>query len=120
MTQSPAEVASQDAPVAMLSADLALIYRCIPHRFPFLFVDKVHSIVPHKSAIGVKNVTFNEPYFNGHFPGNPVMPGVLQLEAMAQAARLLRVGAHSVASWEQQSNGCSLAGAVMLLLELLP
>ena len=89
MTQSPAEVASQDAPVAMLSADLALIYRCIPHRFPFLFVDKVHSIVPHKSAIGVKNVTFNEPHFQGHFPGVPIMPGVTIIEAMAQTSAVL-------------------------------
>jgi 3-hydroxyacyl-[acyl-carrier-protein] dehydratase len=89
MTQSPADVATQDARVAMLSADLALIYRCIPHRYPFLFVDKVHSIVPHKSAIGVKNVTFNEPHFQGHFPGVPIMPGVTIIEAMAQTSAVL-------------------------------
>ncbi|MBI1217777.1 MAG: 3-hydroxyacyl-ACP dehydratase FabZ [Rhodobacteraceae bacterium] len=89
MTPSPAEVVTLDAPAAMLSADLALIYRCIPHRYPFLFVDKVHSIVPHKSAIGVKNVTFNEPHFQGHFPGVPIMPGVTIIEAMAQTAGIL-------------------------------
>lgn len=89
MTQSAAKNATKDAPVAMLSADLALIYRCIPHRYPFLFVDKVHSIVPHKSAIGIKNVTFNEPHFQGHFPGVPIMPGVTIIEAMAQTSAVL-------------------------------
>lgn len=89
MTQSPADVATEDTPATMLSADLALIHRCIPHRYPFLFVDKVHSIVPNKSAIGIKNVTFNEPHFQGHFPGVPIMPGVTIIEAMAQTSGIL-------------------------------
>ena len=75
-----------DAP---LSADLALIQRIIPHRYPFLLVDKVRDIHLNKSCIGIKNVTFNEPFFQGHFPGDPIMPGVLQLEAMAQTGGVM-------------------------------
>lgn len=56
----------------------------IPHRYPFLLVDKVIELEEGKSAVGIKNVTANEPYFQGHFPGNPIMPGVLIVEAMAQ------------------------------------
>lgn len=58
----------------------------LPHRYPFLLVDKVTAIKPDASCIGIKNVTFNEPFFQGHFPGRPVMPGVLILEGMAQTA----------------------------------
>jgi 3-hydroxyacyl-[acyl-carrier-protein] dehydratase len=63
----------------------------LPHRYPFLLLDRVLSmeIEPEKRIIGVKNVTANEPFFTGHFPGNPVMPGVLMIEAMAQAAGML-------------------------------
>ena len=63
----------------------------LPHRYPFLLIDRVLSmeIEPEKKLIGVKNVTVNEPFFTGHFPGNPVMPGVLMIEAMAQAAGML-------------------------------
>ena len=71
------------------SADIDLIQRIIPHRYPFLLVDRVRDIVPFQSAVGVKNVTFNEPFFQGHFPQRPVMPGVLILEALAQATGLL-------------------------------
>jgi 3-hydroxyacyl-[acyl-carrier-protein] dehydratase len=70
-------------------ADLDLIQRIIPHRYPFLLVDRVVDIVPHTSATGIKNVTFNEPHFQGHFPGMPVMPGVLIVEAMAQTAAVM-------------------------------
>ena len=63
----------------------------IPHRYPMLLVDRILEYVPHESAVGLKNVTFNEPFFNGHFPGNPVMPGVLIVEAMAQTAGILVV-----------------------------
>ena len=70
-------------------ADLALIKRILPHRYPFLLVDKVRDIVPMESCVGIKNVTSNEPHFEGHFPQEPVMPGVLIIEAMAQAAALL-------------------------------
>jgi 3-hydroxyacyl-[acyl-carrier-protein] dehydratase len=71
------------------SADLTLIQRIIPHRYPFLLIDKVHSVVPNISCIGVKNVTFNEPQFQGHFPDMPIMPGVMIIEAMAQTAGIL-------------------------------
>lgn len=71
--------------------DINRIMQLIPHRYPFLMVDKVIDVVPEQSAIGVKNVTINEPYFQGHFPSRPVMPGVLIIEAMAQTAGVLVV-----------------------------
>ncbi len=71
------------------TADIDLIQRIIPHRYPFLLVDKVRDIVPFQSAVGIKNVTMNEPHFQGHFPGVPVMPGVTIIEAMAQAAAVM-------------------------------
>ena len=70
----------------VVSYDIMDIMKMIPHRYPFLLVDKMVDVVPGKSAIGFKNVTMNEPFFTGHFPNNPVMPGVLQIEAMAQTA----------------------------------
>jgi 3-hydroxyacyl-[acyl-carrier-protein] dehydratase len=72
-------------------ADLARIKRMIPHRYPFLFIDTVRDIRKNESAVGIKNVTINEPYFQGHFPSEPVMPGVLVIEAMAQTAGVLVV-----------------------------
>ena len=71
------------------SADIQLIQRIIPHRYPFLLVDKVFEIDDLKSAIGIKNVTFNEPFFQGHFPGAPIMPGVTMIEALAQTAAVM-------------------------------
>lgn len=71
------------------SADIGLIQRAIPHRFPFLMIDRVRDIVPSKSAIGIKNVSVNEPQFSGHFPGLPVLPGVLIIEALAQTSALM-------------------------------
>ena len=65
------------------------IKRLIPHRYPFLLIDKVIDIVKNESAIGIKNVTVNEPYFPGHFPSTPVVPGVLQIESLAQTAAVL-------------------------------
>ena len=65
------------------------IKRLIPHRYPFLLIDKVIDIVKNESATGVKNVTVNEPYFPGHFPSSSVVPGVLQIESMAQTAAVL-------------------------------
>lgn len=70
-------------------ADLDLIQRIIPHRYPFLLVDKVRDIVVNESCVGLKNVTINEPQFTGHFPGMPVFPGVLIIEAMAQTSGIL-------------------------------
>ncbi|HQY44150.1 MAG TPA: 3-hydroxyacyl-ACP dehydratase FabZ [Paracoccaceae bacterium] len=70
-------------------ADIHLIQRIIPHRYPFLLIDKVINIVADKGCVGIKNVTFNEPHFQGHFPAKPIMPGVTIVEAMAQAAAVL-------------------------------
>jgi len=62
------------------------VQKIIPHRYPFLLVDKILEVEPGKRAVGIKNVTANEPFFQGHFPGNPIMPGVLIVEALAQTA----------------------------------
>ncbi len=69
--------------------DIEEIMRLLPHRFPFLLVDRVVSYEPNKTISAYKNVTYNEPYFQGHFPSRPVMPGVLILEAIAQTGGLL-------------------------------
>lgn len=71
------------------SADIQLIQQILPHRYPFLLVDKVRDIDGTSSAIGIKNVTMNEPHFQGHFPGTPIMPGVTIVEAMAQTAAVM-------------------------------
>ncbi|MGB7433547.1 MAG: 3-hydroxyacyl-ACP dehydratase FabZ [Ahrensia sp.] len=68
------------------TADLDEVMRLLPHRYPFLLVDRIINIDGNKSAVGIKNVTFNEPHFQGHFPGKPVMPGVLIIEGMAQTS----------------------------------
>lgn len=70
-------------------ADIQLIQRILPHRYPFLLVDKVVDIDSTSSAKGIKNVTMNEPHFQGHFPGMPIMPGVTIVEAMAQTAAVM-------------------------------
>lgn len=71
------------------SYDVIGIQQLIPHRYPFLMIDKVVNIVEGQSIVGIKNVTINEPFFPGHFPSHPVMPGVLIVEAMAQTAAVL-------------------------------
>jgi 3-hydroxyacyl-[acyl-carrier-protein] dehydratase len=73
------------------TADLARIKRMIPHRYPFLLIDRVEKIRKNESAVGIKNVTNNEPFFQGHFPEKPIMPGVMIVEAMAQTAGVLVV-----------------------------
>ncbi len=76
-------------PEKMTEADIGIIQRIIPHRYPFLLIDRVESIVAGQSATGIKNVTCNEPHFQGHFPGAPIMPGVTIVEAMAQTAAVM-------------------------------
>ena len=73
----------------LLTADIDLIQKILPHRYPFLLIDKVISIDGTKTATGIKNVTFNEPHFQGHFPRTPIMPGVIIVEAMAQSAAVM-------------------------------
>jgi 3-hydroxyacyl-[acyl-carrier-protein] dehydratase len=76
-----------DTPTTALeTADIMEIMRLLPHRYPFLLIDRIIEIDGDNSAIGIKNVTMNEPHFTGHFPGNPIMPGVLIIEGMAQTA----------------------------------
>ena len=70
-------------------ADIQLIQKILPHRYPFLLVDRVRDIDGTSSATGIKNVTMNEPHFQGHFPGTPIMPGVTIVEAMAQTAAVM-------------------------------
>jgi 3-hydroxyacyl-[acyl-carrier-protein] dehydratase len=69
--------------------DIKEIMRLLPHRYPFLLVDRVLETVPQKRIVAIKNVTINEPFFQGHFPGEPIMPGVLIVEAMAQTWGIL-------------------------------
>ncbi len=75
------------------AADIEMVLKMLPHRYPFLMVDRVINIQGDESGIGIKNVTINEPQFQGHFPGNPVFPGVLMIEGMAQTAGVLCIAA---------------------------
>ena len=72
----------------MGTADVARVMQLLPHRYPFLLVDRIYDMNGDESAVGLKNVTINEPFFQGHYPGTPIMPGVLILEAMAQVGGL--------------------------------
>jgi 3-hydroxyacyl-[acyl-carrier-protein] dehydratase len=81
-------------PVTKLeAADISVVLKMLPHRYPFLMVDRVIDIRGDEHGIGIKNVTINEPHFQGHFPGNPVFPGVLMIEGMAQTAGVLCIAA---------------------------
>jgi len=75
--------------IVQLPLDVTAIQKLLPHRYPFLLVDRVVEFEAHKRVLAYKNVTCNEPFFNGHFPGHPVMPGVLVVEALAQAGGVL-------------------------------
>lgn len=75
------------------TADIAVVLKMLPHRYPFLMVDRVIEMHGDESGVGIKNVTINEPHFQGHFPGNPVFPGVLMIEGMAQTAGVLCIAA---------------------------
>ncbi len=76
--------------------DINAILKALPHRYPFLLVDRVLEFEKEKRIIGIKNVTYNEPYFAGHFPGRPIMPGVLIIEAMAQLGGVLLLQDHEM------------------------
>ena len=82
-----------------IAHDMQDILSFLPHRYPFLLVDRILEVVPGEKIVGLKNVTMNEPFFQGHFPGNPIMPGVLIVEAMAQTGGML-----FLASRKQEQN----------------
>lgn len=86
--------------------DIKAIQEIIPHRYPFLLIDRVDEVEAGQSCVAVKNVSFDEPYFQGHFPGEPVMPGVLIIEAMAQA------GAVAILSLEQYRGKTAYFGGI--------
>jgi 3-hydroxyacyl-[acyl-carrier-protein] dehydratase len=92
MDATPIATTGAPAPGTVVELlDIARILQAIPHRYPFLMIDRVVDLVTNQSAIGVKNVSVNESFFQGHFPNHPVMPGVLIIEAMAQTAAILVV-----------------------------
>ncbi len=91
-----------------LPIDAIAIQNMLPHRYPFLLVDRVVEFEPRAKIVGIKNVTVNEPFFQGHFPGRPVMPGVLVIEALAQAGGLLT----------QLSNEADASGKVFYLVKI--
>mgnify|MGYP000005854394 CR=1 FL=1 len=84
--QESEETPAQSDKTTLTSLDIEAVMKCLPHRYPFLMIDKIIEIDGNESAIGIKNVTFNEPIFQGHFPGTPIFPGVLIIEGMAQTA----------------------------------
>jgi 3-hydroxyacyl-[acyl-carrier-protein] dehydratase len=85
----------------MAEVDLQRILKLLPHRYPFLMIDKVRELEPKKRIVAIKNVSNNEPQFQGHFPGRPIMPGVLILEAFAQAAVVMMLAADADAPENQ-------------------
>ena len=86
-----------------MQLDIMVIMERLPHRYPMLLIDRVVEMVPGKSIVAIKNVSINEPFFNGHFPHHPVMPGVLIVEAMAQASALF--------SFTDENGGLKCEGA---------
>lgn len=89
MSRERDDTGTADAPATLGPFDSRWIADVLPHRYPILLVDRVLELTPGKRVVAIKNVTRNEPFFDGHFPGNPIMPGVLVIEAMAQTAGLL-------------------------------
>jgi beta-hydroxyacyl-ACP dehydratase FabZ len=81
--------------------DIQAIMKFLPHRYPFILIDRIVKLVPGEEIVALKNVTINEPYFQGHFPGTPIMPGVLIIEAMAQAGGVLTIVSMSKESIRQ-------------------
>src|SRR5437016_9253154 len=92
-----AEGKMNEATTALEAVDIATILKALPHRYPFLMVDRIINIQGDESGVGIKNVTINEPQFMGHFPGNPVFPGVLMIEGMAQTAGVICILAEAMA-----------------------
>lgn len=83
------DMAETKAKSGLATADIIRVLKLLPHRYPFLMLDRIYDMDGDKSCVGVKNVTINEPFFEGHYPGTPIMPGVLLVEAMAQLGGLL-------------------------------
>ena len=96
-----------------LPLDIAAIEALLPHRYPFLLIDRVVEFEAHKRVLAYKNVTINEHYFQGHFPGQPVMPGVLVVEALAQAGGVLTQLSHQI-----DADGASVSGRVFYLVKV--
>lgn len=91
----------EDVVKKMEAADIGKVLKMLPHRYPFLLVDRVIDIQGDQHGIGIKNVSINEPHFQGHFPENPVFPGVLMIEGMAQTAGVLCIASTSSAQPKQ-------------------
>ncbi|NJR18495.1 MAG: 3-hydroxyacyl-ACP dehydratase FabZ [Calothrix sp. CSU_2_0] len=95
-TEPSSDKASTQVSETKKTFNIEEIQKLLPHRYPFALVDKIIDFVPGKSAVGVKNITFNEPHFQGHFPGKPIMPGVLIVEAMAQVGGVVMTQVHQL------------------------
>jgi 3-hydroxyacyl-[acyl-carrier-protein] dehydratase len=105
---------SDEAPAAgtpLADVDYAGVMRMLPHRYPMLLVDRVVELVAQERAVGVKNVTFNEPFFPGHFPADPIMPGVLLIEALGQTAAVLMIASLGADTSDKSVYFMSIDGA---------
>jgi 3-hydroxyacyl-[acyl-carrier-protein] dehydratase len=100
-----------EAGTPLPDVDYAGVLRMLPHRYPMLLVDRVVELVARESAVGVKNVTFNEPYFPGHFPSDPIMPGVLLVEALGQTAAVLMIASLGTDTSDKSVYFMSIDGA---------